>query len=338
MDAEQRLTEAIIKAAYTESVKKGNAYFFDDTIEALAEEVVATPQQTRQVMREMRNDYLLFEQQPRYYRATERLALVYEETDRAAAYRQNEIRRWILEQVGEIDANAQSEGLVQFRADDTDPYPRGEQLLAARVLGYTSFLDMREEGHMPFFQVRLGERGYDALRDESILRRELPINVTDDEEAQVVVTPDALREIIISCEQMLGTLGWKQALVELGRGDKAYREENWVEAVREYYAALESGLKYALGIDDETVEESNRALHKLAGRTAKAGLIPVNYQAVFGFADSIRSPRSHGGGRRAERVGEVEVGQAEALLMGNHTRTLLLYLGQRASVHRAATS
>ena len=157
--------------------------------------------------------------------------------------------------------------------------------------------------------------------------------MTDDEEAQIVVAPDALREIITSCEAILEALGWKTALVELGRGDKEYGDRDWVNAVREYYNALESGLKYALGIEDEAVE-GNRALHKLAGQATRAGLIPVNYAALFGFADTIRSPRSHGGGRRAEEVGEVEVGQAEALLMGNHARTLLLYLGQRASAIR----
>jgi len=57
----------------------------------------------------------------------------------------------------------------------------------------------------------------------------------------------------------------------------------------------------------------------------------VNYDALFGFTDSIRSPRSHGAAGRAETIGEVEVGQAEALLIGNNARTLLLYLGQRAS-------
>jgi hypothetical protein len=59
----------------------------------------------------------------------------------------------------------------------------------------------------------------------------------------------------------------------------------------------------------------------LARLAADHDLIPVNYQAMFGFADSIRSPRSHGAGGNVE---EIEIGQAEALLIGNHVRTLLL--------------
>jgi hypothetical protein len=98
-----------------------------------------------------------------------------------------------------------------------------------------------------------------------------------------------------------------------------------VNAVREYYSALESGLKYALSEAGATYDEG-AALKKLASRAAEARLIPVNYQAFFGFADSIRSPRSHGAGPTPV---EVEVGQHEALLMGNHVRAALLYLGGR---------
>jgi hypothetical protein len=95
--------------------------------------------------------------------------------------------------------------------------------------------------------------------------------------------------------------------------------------VREYYSALESGLKHRL--DEAGVEYADgAALNALAKLAAATDLIPVNYQALFGFADSIRSPRSHGTGAK---IVEVEVGKAEALLMGNHVRALLLYLGQR---------
>jgi hypothetical protein len=68
------------------------------------------------------------------------------------------------------------------------------------------------------------------------------------------------------------------------------------------------------------------ALKKLAAATAAAGVIPSNYQALFGFLDSIRSPFSHGQGARSV---EIELGPAEALLMANHARALLFYLLQR---------
>jgi hypothetical protein len=41
--------------------------------------------------------------------------------------------------------------------------------------------------------------------------------------------------------------GWQQALTELQRGDNEYRGRDWVNAVREYYSALESGLKQSGG-------------------------------------------------------------------------------------------
>jgi len=274
----------------------------------------------------------------RVYRATPRLYEEYERVDRAAAYRQNRIRRWILEQVGELDANAKAGGVIRFNPDETDPYPAAEQYIAAKVLAYENCLEMPDDGKPAWFHVKLGSRGYEALRDEKLIRRLFPISVTEDEEAQIPVAPDVLRTVITSCEQLLEELGWKQALVELARGDKEYGDEDWVNAVREYYAATESGLKYALGLEQEMEEDERRPLQRLAGAAAQAGLIPPNYAALYGYLDSIRSPRSHGGGRRAQSVGEIEVGKAEALLLANHARALLIYLGQRASATRGQDS
>jgi hypothetical protein len=271
-------------------------------------------------------------------RATQRLYQEYERFDRPAAYRQNQIRRWILEQVGELDAKAKAGGLIQFRPDENDPYPPAEQYIAARVLAYENCLEMPDEGKPAWFTVKFGTQGYEALHDEQLMRRLFPVSVTDDEEAQIPVAPDVLQSVITSCEQLLETLGWRQAQVELTRGDKEYRDKDWVNATREYYAAVESGLKYALGLEQEAEEDDRRALNKLAGEAGRAGLIPANYAQLFGYLDSIRSPRSHGGGRRAENVGEIPVGQAEALLLANHARSLLVYLGQRSSATRTPES
>jgi hypothetical protein len=60
----------------------------------------------------------------------------------------------------------------------------------------------------------------------------------------------------------------------------------------------------------------------------KLDMIPTNYRALFGFIGSIRSPRRHGRGLRPVKV---PVGPAEALLMGNHVRALLVYLAHRPS-------
>ena len=56
----------------------------------------------------------------------------------------------------------------------------------------------------------------------------------------------------------------------------------------------------------------------------------ANYQHVFGFLDSIRSPRRHGAGPTSKSPAEiVEIGRAESLLMANHARGLPVYLAQR---------
>jgi hypothetical protein len=86
-----------------------------------------------------------------------------------------------------------------------------------------------------------------------------------------------------------------------------------------YYATVESGLRYRIDKAGATVAEG-AALETLAKRAGELDLIPTNYQALFGFIGSIRSPRWHG---RGPRPGEVPVGPAEALLMGHHVRALL---------------
>jgi hypothetical protein len=329
MDAEERLLRSLAKRAHEQALETGFPSFFDTQIEEVGESVGARPQQVRQVLREMLDSYYLVEDSAEFFKATPRLILLYETLDRGAAYAQNELRRSVLREVGVLDSEHPG-ALVHFRTVENDPYTAEEVYLAATILASHDFLDM-QDGQLPVhFVVKLAADGYDALQDDRLLRRALPVTATEDEDAQAAVAPDALSEVIISCEEMLSKRGWNQALIELKRGDKEYRDKDWVNAVREYYAALESALKYALGAaGDADDDDDKRPLRKLAMRASHEGLIPRNYDALFGFADSIRSPRTHGGGPRADAVGEIEVGQAEALLIGNHTRTLLLYLGQR---------
>jgi hypothetical protein len=139
------------------------------------------------------------------------------------------------------------------------------------------------------------------------------------------VAPDALALVIRSCEDMLRRKGWDNALAELHQGDARSKQGDWIGAVREYYMAVESGLKYRLGETGAAGGEA-RALRRLATAAGAAGVIPQSYVGFFFGLDSIRSPRSHGAGPAGT---DVEVGPAEALLMGNHARALLLYLGQR---------
>jgi hypothetical protein len=178
--------------------------------------------------------------------------------------------------------------------------------------------------------VNITPRGRELQRDTSELGRELPVSAAEDDDAVADVVPDALQSLILDVEALLEKRGWTGAARELARGDEQYEQGHWTDAVREYYAALESALKHRL--DEAGVAyPGGAALRDLAKQAASENLtsenlIPINYQAMFGFADSIRSPRSHGAGGSVE---DVEVGKAEALLMGNHVRALLLYLGQR---------
>jgi hypothetical protein len=184
------------------------------------------------------------------------------------------------------------------------------------------------------FEISITSSGYDLIRDEAALRTELPLSAADDESAHLSVPRDMLIDLITSTEELLRERQWNGALRELSRGDTQYDAKHWIDAVREYYAAIESGLKHRL--DEEGMKYGEGStLKDLASAAARHQLIPVNYQALFGFADSIRSPRSHGSGGKVE---EIQIGPAEALLMGNHARSLLLYLAHRPRVRSGDTS
>lgn len=128
-------------------------------------------------------------------------------------------------------------------------------------------------------------------------------------------------------EELLEEHSWTAALEELREGDRQFEQGHWVDAIGDYYTAVESGLKYLLegaGVS----HGSGDALRALARCAADSDLIPTNYQALIGHLDSIRSPREHG---RGTAPAEAQPGQAEALLMGNHARSLLLYLAQKST-------
>jgi hypothetical protein len=252
------------------------------------------------------------------------LLLRYEEADRRLFWQRNELRREILRLAAitydeDVGALTYHEGKEQF----VDA-PCAEAYAASQALEYLLLVNVQPfMGHE--FDVRITSSAYELQRDARRRSAELPINAAEDEVAGPDAAPDALRDLILDVEDLLTKRGWAGAARELARGDDHYRDRHWTDAVREYYSAVESGLKHRL--DEHDVEYADgAALRDLAKRAASEDLIPTNYQALFGFADSVRSPRSHGAGAK---LVEVEVGKAEALLMGNHVRALLLYLGQR---------
>jgi hypothetical protein len=325
VDAQTRLELTIAQTAHAAVLETGYAIFFDESLVELAAEAGASEQDARQVGRQMLEEYLLVENQARAYSATPRLLLLHEARDRQEAYLQNAARRYVLEEVGRNDA----EGGATLFKEAEGGYTQARLFAAAQVLDHLDLVHFT--GGIPtHFALKLTSDGYSTLKDERLLRTKLPVNATEDEEAHAHVAPDALRQVITSCEQMLEQNGWRTALTNIRNADNEYADGNWVNAVRDYYAALESGLKFALHEEGATYGEGN-ALKKLAARSAQTGLIPANYQPLFAFTDSIRSPRSHGAGPN-EPVAPVEIGQAEALLIGNLVRSLLLYVGNRPAV------
>jgi hypothetical protein len=325
VEARSRFITALAKRVSDEYYASGEIYLSVREIDALAEAESVPENEARAALRLLDDNGLLIAQEGGHsYSDGMGLALRYEDADRQLFRQRNGLRREILA----LTAKAYDEGIGELVYEEGNEQfldrPWAEAYAASRALEYMGLVDVRPFlGHD--FQVSITSAGYELQRNPSELHRELPTTAAEDETATANVAPDALQELILTVEDLLGQRGWDGAAEELRRGDDQYREGHWTDAVREYYATLESGLKHRL--DDAAVGYSaGAALKDLAKSAASHGLIPTNYQALFGFIDSIRSPRSHG---RGGAVSEVEVGQAEALLMGNHVRALLLYLGHR---------
>lgn len=322
MDGTERIILALAEDAHGQMLETGYAGFFDESFDECAKRVAASEKDAHRARRRMLDEYLMTENQPGYFVPMSSLILLHEGVDRQEHYRQNEARRHVLKEIGRVEGG----GWVQFKYEDSDPYPAAQMFAAARVLDYLGLLELGD-GLPAIFGVRLTSQGDAVLGDERVLQRRLPTTISEDEEQLPLIAHDALGEIITSADEIIERLGWSAALDELRAGDAQYADGNWVNAVRDYYSALESGLKYALHADGVTYGEAN-ALEKLAKRASAEGLIPLNYQALFSFTSSIRSPRSHGEGPHGSAT-RVEIGAAEALLMRHHVRALLLYLGTR---------
>jgi hypothetical protein len=124
-------------------------------------------------------------------------------------------------------------------------------MAAAKTLEHWGLVDVREYmGHN--FEISISSAGYDLVRDEAALRTSLPVSASDDESAHLSVSRDMLLDLITSMEELLRKRQWDGALRELERGDTQYDAKHWTDAVREYYAAIESGLKHRL--DEEGIK------------------------------------------------------------------------------------
>lgn len=324
MDPKERFCKALAARAHRELVETGwDAFLFDSALKDVRTEAGASETEARIALNTLEEQFMLRKEDGHdSFRATPYLALKHEEHDRASAYAENDARRAVLKEIARVDEGG---GLVRFAAEDEQlGYPLARLRAAARVLDAMSCVELSGETSGSFHG-SLRSRGHELLENDASLRAALPITVGEDEAVLPAVAPDVLKQVILSCEELLLAKAWTNALNELREGDRQYTKQEWVNAVREYYSSLESGLKYALFTADASDGDALRSLAKTA---AAQGLIPINYQALFGFPSSIRSPRSHGAGPKPEPV---EVNQPEALLMGNVTRALLVYLASRSS-------
>jgi hypothetical protein len=325
MDARDRFITALAELVNSTYYAQGFLYISAQDVEALARTHAVPDAEARAALRSLDDQGLLLRQEGGHsYSDGLGLALTHEESDRALFWRRNLLRREILR----LAADAFDEGSNGLDWDEGDDHlidtPWSEKFMAVQILAYLGLMEVRHASGTTLWAF-ITSTGYDLQREGRELARQLPTSAAEDETAGALVAPDALRDLILSVEDLLTKRNWHGAARELGRGDEQYRDGHWTDAVREYYAALESALKHRLD-EAGAPHGEGAALKQLAGQAADNELVPVNYKAMFGFADSIRSPRSHGAGAKPS---EVEVGRAEALLMSNHVRGLILYLGHR---------
>lgn len=323
MDAKERVRRAAAATAHEQLISSGwDHYFFDDFAQ-IERDVGASETELRIAVKAMEEEYLVSNPNGGHYRATPFLALLHERYVPTASYAENEVRRAILRETSRAEDEGERWAGFDGSSAEQLGYPLARLRAAARVLDAGGYVELKSESNGSF-ACEMRSAGHDLVADEALLRTTLPLTVGEDDEVLPWVAPDVLKTLILGCEQLLENKGWTTALDELRRGDEQYAKREWVNAVREYYSSVESALKYALQTEVDSADAN--ALKSLAKLAVQRGLIPPNYQALFGFPDSIRSPRSHGAGPRPT---EVEVNQPEALLLGNLTRALLVYLGNR---------
>jgi len=327
MQPEERLKLALARKLWSELHETGYVNVFDDAIAELGAELDVPDHLIAHATRQLVNEGWLFERDHGFFDGIS-LARAYGEQHGREQWRAgNDVCRHILRVAVPGYENPRVWSGLEFNEERCEPsidFPFEHLAAATRILESLGYVKLQQASSKTHY-VALTEDGYELARDDEALRRIFPTTTTEDEEAHTRVAPDVLATLITSCERLLRERSWASALEELARGDARHGEGLWADAVGEYYAAIESGLRYRIHDEDEEVAPG-AALKKLTSRASELGLIPANYAALFGFTDSIRSPRSHGAALRDQ---EVEVGPAESLLMGNHARALLVYLGHR---------
>jgi hypothetical protein len=327
MDSQDRFRIALAAVAHAKFFENGVGMIQRGDTESARAEAQATERDAAIVLRELVEQFFLEDKHHGMYFATPYFALWYEtEVNRGEFHGRNALRRKMLVALRDADEGGYAGFDFSVAEEGWTEHSRGELSAAGKTLDALNVAEIQVETS-GYGSMKITGEGLRIATDPRELSRLLPLNGADDAEIGAEIVNDAMRPLILDCEQLLRERGWTEALNELEEGDTAFSDERWRDAVREYYRSVESGLKYrlseaALGYGDST------ALRPVAALAVQNDLIPRNYQELFGFLNSIRSPRSHGAGPTPP---EVPVGRNEALLMGNHARALLLYLGGTAT-------
>jgi hypothetical protein len=321
---EERFQLALGKHAVDELRSSGHPLFMDDGILAIGREAGIADHLVDHAGEKLLQQFLIVETSRGVFDASP-LAVWYEENFEPEAWREaNKLRRAVLKELAATYESGSPFATYQTDANPFGDTPLKDVLATVVTLKWQGYVHAHHL-HPGMIIANIEAAGYDLVRDEAELARVFPTTSAEDADRHAPVVADVLSELITSCEQVLRERGWDNALQELERGDREYRDGKWVNAVGEYYAAVESTLKYRLA-EASVPYAPTAALRDLASAAMRGALIPANYQHIFGFLDSIRSPRRHGQGPEPQKV---DVGPAEALLMGNHARSLIVYLGHR---------
>ncbi len=236
------------------------------------------------------------------YFSTPYFALWYEtDVNRDEFHKRNQLRRKMLAAL--LEADEEGHAGFNFAADEDGwtEHSRGELSATGKTLEALGLSEIVAET-TGYIGLKITAEGLRVASDPRELARRLPVGGAEDAEIGSKIVSDVMQPLILDCEQLLSARGWTDALTELEEGDTAFEEERWRDAIREYYRAVGSGLKYRLNERDVRYGSST-ALRQLASVAVQAGLIPRNYQALFSFLDSIRSPKSHGGGPTPQDAG-----------------------------------
>src|SRR5262245_6881291 len=151
VNAQERIISTVAKVAHTEVTTTAMAGFFDESFDEFADEAGGDERDGRHARQRLLDVGLLYEHQPGFFRATSGLVLFYETMDRPEAYRQNAVRRHLLEEMREIDREGD---WAQFRHSDGDPYPAAQMHAAAQILEQLGLIELN--GELPaIFSVKL---------------------------------------------------------------------------------------------------------------------------------------------------------------------------------------